>query len=384
MEFDHVLPVIIGVIWLVILVGFVLRKFNQPHVVSYLLVGILLGPSGFGLVSDQITLYRMGEFGVMMLLFFIGMEINFPSLLSRWKISFIPTFAQIITSFFIIIWLNRWLEWPVSRSLLLAFVISLSSTAVIIKILDEWQELHTRVGQTVIGILIAQDILVVPMLVILSLVGGGDVEGNTLVLQIVALLGLAGLIIFIVKKGKIRLPFTKHLRDDHELQVFVALGTCFGMAFLTGLVGLSTALGAFIGGVIMASARETEWIKNKLESVRVIFVALFFLSVGMLLNLNFLIENSWIVITLVLVVLLINNFVVSLFLHLMGLSPRESIYAGSLLSQIGEFSFVLVASGFTLRIVSDYAYQLSISVIVLTLIISPLWIMMTKRIIGWR
>jgi CPA2 family monovalent cation:H+ antiporter-2 len=384
MEFDHVLPVIIGVIWLVILVGFILRKFNQPYVVSYLLVGILLGPSGFGLVSDQVTLYRMGEFGVMLLLFFIGMEMNLPSLLSRWKISFIPVFTQIIVNFFIITWLNRWLEWPVSRSLLLAFVISLSSTAVIIKILDEWHELHTRVGQTVIGILIAQDILVVPMLVILSLVSGGKVEENTLVLQTITLLGLAGVIIFIVKKGKIRLPFTKHLRDDHELQVFVALGTCFGMAFLTGLAGLSTALGAFIGGVMMASARETEWIKNKLESIRVIFVALFFLSVGMLLNLNFLMENGWTVLTLVLVVLLINSFVVSLFLQLMGLSLRESIYAGSLLSQIGEFSFVLVASGFALRIVSDYAYQLSISVIALTLMISPLWIMMTKRVIGWR
>ncbi|NKB47167.1 MAG: cation:proton antiporter [Legionellales bacterium] len=384
MEFDHALPITIGIIWLVILIGFVLRRLNQPYVVSYLLAGILLGPSGIGLITDQDMLYRMGEFGVMLLLFFIGMEMDLPSLLSRWRISFIPTFAQIFFSFLIIIWLNRWLEWPLERCLLIAFVISLSSTAVIIKILEEWNELHTRVGQTVVGILIAQDILVVPMLIILSVVGGGDVEEETLVLQIIALIGLVGLIIFLVKNQRIRLPFTRHLRNDHELQVFVALGTCFGMAFLTGAVGLSTALGAFIGGVIMAAARETNWIKSKLESIRVIFVALFFLSVGLLLNLNFIVENGWVVISLVLVVLIVNSFIASLFLRVMGLPLRESIYAGSLLAQIGEFSFVLIASGLALRIVSNYAYQLSIAVIALTLIISPLWIAATKRIIGWR
>jgi CPA2 family monovalent cation:H+ antiporter-2 len=383
MEYDYAMPIIIGMLWLLVLISYVLRRLRQPYVVSYLVAGIIFGPDVLGLVQNEALVHRLGEFGVMLLLFFIGMEINLPRLLRHWKVSLTTTLAQILFSFLLVWLLNHWLGWPLARCLLLAFVISLSSTAVIMKILQEWHELDTRLGETVVGILIIQDILIVPMMVILSFVSRGKIEQDKLILQIIAMLGIGVLLFLVVSKRLRKLPFARYLRRDRELQVFSGLGICFSMALLTGLMGVSTALGAFVGGVMLGATKEASWVNDKLDSIRVIFVALFFLSIGMLLDLDFVMNNMLVISILVMAVLFLNNLVISVFLKLLGRAWRESVYAGSLLSQIGEFSFVLAATGLSLGIVADYAYQLSIAVIALSLIISPLWIISVKKLVHW-
>jgi CPA2 family monovalent cation:H+ antiporter-2 len=178
-------------------------------------------------------------------------------------------------------------------------------------------------------------------------------------------------------------PWLKWLKKDRELQLFGALGICFGVALLTGWLGLSTALGAFVAGMFIGVARETQWLHHSLEPFRVIFVALFFVSVGMMVDLQFMMENAGLIALLVVMVLVLNTFINAVILVLLGDPWRETLYVGALLAQIGEFGFVLAAVGINGHIITEYGYQLVISIITVTLLLSPAWILLVRRLLGW-
>lgn len=164
--------------------------------------------------------------------------------------------------------------------------------------------------------------------------------------------------------------------------MFAALLICLGLSLLTGLAQLSTALGAFAAGILVTAARETKWVHHTLEPFRVIFVALFFVSIGMLVDVSFISSHTMQVILLVVAVLVGNTLLNGIILRFLGYRWRESLYAGALLGQIGEFSFVLAAVGLTAGIISDIAYQYTIAVIALSLLVSPFWILAARRILG--
>ena len=200
-------------------------------------------------------------------------------------------------------------------------------------------------------------------------------------LQIAGAVSMLLLVAYISVKKTLHLPLKKLLRNDREMQLFAALTLCLGLSLLTGLLGLSTALGAFFAGMIIRAARETHWVSRSLESFRIIFVALFFVSIGMLINLRFIADQWLIIITLVLLAMLTNTFINAAILRSLGETWRDSMYAGTLLSQIGEFSFVLAAVGIQAHIITEYGYQLTVAVIAITLLISPSWIIVTKHML---
>jgi CPA2 family monovalent cation:H+ antiporter-2 len=374
------MPLLAGTTLVLFLLGFLLRTFRQPYVIVYLAAGILLGPHLLGLIQDQELLGRIGVLGVDLLLFFVGMDVSPRRLWSHWKLAVFGTLLQIGVSVVCIWFLGLWFEWPLDRIILLGFVISLSSTAVVLKMLQDWGEFDSQLGQAVLAILLAQDFALIPMLVVVGLLRGRGSEPIGLFLQGVAGAGLVLLVAWLSRKGEIRLPFAARFRRDHELQVFGALTVCLGMSFLTGILGLSTALGAFVGGMIVGMARETEWVHRSLNPFRVVFVALFFVNVGMLIDLDFL-KGKWLPILLLLsAAFLINTLINSGILRLFGVTWAESLYGGALLAQIGEFSFVLAAVGFQAGIIADFAYQATILIIALSLLFSPAWIALTRAL----
>ncbi|MGA8163768.1 MAG: cation:proton antiporter [Waddliaceae bacterium] len=380
MDSDPIIPIFVSTIFLILVIGVILRKLRQSHVVAYLLTGFLLGPHMLGIIEDQQALTRIGSFGVVFLLFFIGMEISPRRLTENWLISIVGTFLQIGVSVFLVSLLGIYLEWPAKRMVLLGFVMSLSSTAVVLKLLEDWKEINTRVGQNVLGILLVQDILIVPMLICLSFLGGRQLTTRELVLQGVGGVVMIFLVAWITIKDQIHLSWATHLKNDHELQVFASLGICFGMAMLSGFMGLSAALGAFVGGMIVGSARETQWMQQRLLSIRTIFIALFFVSIGMLIDIDFIAENIWQILFLVGIVLLTNTFINTAILKFLGEAWDISLYGGSLLSQIGEFSFVIASVGYQSYFIMYPAYEMTIAVIALTLFFSPMWILFIRRL----
>lgn len=382
MHLDPSLPLLVEIIGITLLIGLLLQLVRQPQVIGYLLAGIAIGPYGLGLLTDTEFASRIGNFGVVLLLFFVGMEVAPTKLLSGWRIAVVGTIVQVLLSIGMVLPIGLWLDWPLERVVLLGFVTSLSSTAVIIKMLRDSGELNRREGQDVLGILLVQDLLIIPMLIIIGLMGGGSPGWSELSLQLIGTVSIVVVLSWVLKSDSLTLPFGHLIRADREIQVFAALLICLGLALLTGMAHLSTALGAFVAGIIVTALRETQWVHHSLEPFRVVFVAMFFVSVGLLVDIPFITSHAIQVVLLVVVVLISNTLLNGAILRFLGYQWKESLYAGAMLAQIGEFSFVLAAVGMANGIISDIAYQYTITVIALSLLVSPFWILGARKILN--
>ena len=319
--------------------------------------------------------------GLVFLLFFVGMEISLKELLSNWKIPLVGTIIQIAVTVGIIFLLGTFLDWKLIRVLLIGFVISISSTAVVIKLLSEWNQNNTHVGRNVIGVLLVQDIALIPMIIVLDLMQGQSIPIKDLVLQLVGGILLVLLIIYLWRKKEIHLPFMRYFRGHKELQIFGSLAICFGMVMLSEFFRLSPFLGAFLAGIYVRATRETDWIHITLEPFYIFFVAIFFVSVGMMLDIDFVFENWGIILLLVSLVFIVNTAVNTSMMRLLGEPWRESLLGGAMLAQVGEFSFVILSVGGENGIVSDFTYQTILALITLTLMLSPAWIAIFKKLI---
>lgn len=379
MHVDPLIPPLVGVVTVILALGLMLQLFHKPQLVGYILAGIIIGPGGIGLITEQSTIEHLGAIGVTLLLFFIGMEISPGQLVKGWRIAVLGTLFQILVSVGLTWVIGIWLEWSMGRIVLLGFVISLSSTAVVLKLLKDSQELSTKAGENVVLILLAQDLAVVPMLIVVSLLSGESPQSGELIKQVLGGIAVTALAIYIITREKLSLPFSRQIKKDHELQIFAALLICFGLAFITGMLGLSGALGAFVAGMIVATAKETEWFHHALEPLRVVFVALLFVSIGMLIDPGFIAKHALQVLLLVVGVLLTNTFVNAGILRALGDDWNNSLYSGAMLAQIGEFSFILVSVGLQASLVTQFGYQMTIAVISLSLMLSPIWISGMKR-----
>ncbi len=375
----HVISlVVIG--FIITVLGFLLKRFKQPVIVSYIIAGMLMGPKGLGLVKDAYVVDILGELGLILLLFFIGMEISLPKLFKRWKIATFGVVLQVLASVLIVGIIGYFFQWPLQRIIVLGFILSLSSSAVVIKLLQDNQEIDTVIGQNVLGILLMQDILIVPMLLITEFLSGKTLNTHEIILQIVGGLLIIALVFYILRKKEIKLPFSKRIEKDYESQVFIALLFSLGFAIVTSYLGLSAALGAFFGGIFISATDSGKWFHDSLSAFRVAFVSMFFVSIGMLIDLEFLVENWKIVAILMLSAYFTNHLINTLVLNFFCKNKKNSIYGGALLGQVGELGFIILGTAYYYKVISDYAYQLVVLVVSLSLLISPFWIGVTKRL----
>jgi CPA2 family monovalent cation:H+ antiporter-2 len=374
--------VLVAVVVAIVLVAIALRAIGQPQIVGYLLAGVAIGPSGLAVLTDTEMIGRVGSFGLIILLFFVGMEVSPKRLMGRWQIAVAGVVLQIVASVGIAFLIGLTYAWSWPHVVLIGFVISLSSTAVVLKLLEDWRELDTQTGRNMLVILLAQDLALVPMLVAVTFMSGQGSDVPTVAAQLLGAVFLVGLTVWVVRRERIHLPFAKYLRADHELQVFAALLLCFGLALLSGTLQLSTMLGAFVAGIVVSSARETDWVHRSLEPFRVVFVAVFFVSVGMLIDVAFVADNLHEIAPLVGAIVGISTVINAAILKLLGSSARRSLYGGALLSQIGEFSFVLVSVGLAAGVIAARDYQLMIAVIAISLLLSPPWVTVWRYALG--
>lgn len=384
LHLDPQLPALVGALLFVLLLGLVLKRLGQPHVIAYLIAGVILGPEGLGLVTDDATLDRLGAWGVVLLLFFVGMEVSPRELARGWKVSVGGTLCQIAVGVAGMGVIGMWRGAGIGKILLFGFIISLSSTAVVLNLLDDSGEIRTPVGRDVLGILLAQDMALIPMLIVVAAFGGEAVGPHEALVALLGAVAVVGVMVWALKRDVVHLPFPAALRSDREIQVFAALAICFGLALLTGLMGLSTALGAFVGGILVGAARETRWVHDALAPFRIVFLALFFVSIGMLVDVGFVVRYWPIVLTLVVLVLVSKTAINTLVLRLLGEPWAKSVYAGALLAQIGEFSYVLAAVGIQAGLIAPFDHQLAVAVISLSLLASPAWIHLARRVAGRR
>ncbi|MBT8147129.1 MAG: cation:proton antiporter, partial [Gammaproteobacteria bacterium] len=271
--------------------GLAMSLVRLPVFTGYILAGAILGPHGIGFINDLGLMNQLGSVGVVLLLFFIGIEISPKEIIQKWRIALLGTLLQVMLSVGIVSLLGLYFDWPLARIVLIGFVISLSCTAVVIDYLKSRGEMDSPIGQNLLAILVMQDLFVVPMLIILGLLGGDGIEASTLWKQFLGCILIFSAMVWVVRKDEITIPALTRMREQPELQVFLALLICFALAFLTGILHLSTALGSFLAGILVGRTRESQWVYSELEAIRIIFVALFFASVGALIDMRFLLDN---------------------------------------------------------------------------------------------
>lgn len=366
---------------IVLSLGFFLRRFKQPYVIAYIIAGILIGSSGLRLVTDQNVVSNLGEIGIILFMFFVGMEICIPCIIARWRVAILGTIVQFALSIGIIILIGDLFKLSLVDLILIGFMISLSSTAIVIKILESKKEINTNLGQNIIGILVVQDIAVIPILILFNFIRGVPPTFTEIILPIIGGILILSLMIWIISKQTLRFKFLSKMQDDHETQVLFSLILCFGMAVFTSYFGLSAALGAFVAGFIVVSTQQTHWVHEALNSFRVVFFGLFFIYVGMLIDIKFIVENLTVILFTVLVVFILNTFINTFILRFDKTKWCESIYGGAMLAQIGEFSFILAAIGLSNGIINVFENQLILAVISITLLLSPLWVMLVSKIV---
>jgi len=376
---DPVILTITIVLFFSMVMAYAAMRVRLPMVVAYIVTGVLIGPSGLGIIEDHDLLTRIGEIGVIMLLFFVGMEVSIPRLMERWKIAFIGTNIQVAISVAACVGLALFVDMSWQQGVLYGFIISLSSTAVVLRTLQDSGELKLPTGQNTLGILLVQDMAIIPMMVILSLLGGGEQTSlSALSLQVFGGVGILGFVFWLMRTKRFRIPST--LIGNPESSMMVGLVLCLGSASLTGWLGLSPGLGAFLAGILLASSDKADWVHEHLGPVNIIFMAMFFLSIGMLVEIELLFENLELVLGATLLVFLFNAGTNVFVLRALGEDWNSSLLTAGLLSQIGEFSFLLAAVGLHVALIDETLHSITVLVIALTLMLSPMWLSLIRRL----
>ena len=360
--------------------GMAMERIKQPAFVGYILAGLLLGPTALGLVEDRVQIDIIAELGVLMLLFVIGMELSIRLFLRLWKFVLLATGFQILTAGGITLLLSNVFGWSLGMALLLGFVVALSSTAIGIKMLEETGELKTRTGLLCIGILIAQDLAFVPMLLVLGVISVGEADYRGLLVLLGSVLMLGWLIWYLAKGGSIQIPFLKNIVQNMDLTPLGALAFCFGAAAVSGVLGLSPAYGAFLAGLVLGNSGERPTFIGSIRPIQSILMMVFFVSIGLLIDLQFIWANIGTVLVLLFLVTIFKTAMNTAIVRMLGQSWRQAFLVSVMLAQIGEFSFLLSKTGLETGIIGGDTMRLVVAVTVLSLAISPLWVVTARRL----
>lgn len=362
-----------------VICGLLLRQLRQPAIVGYIVAGAILGPTGFGLVHKSENIEVLAELGVLMLLFLIGMELSIRAFASVLRPAILCATFQMGCALLITFGLSYAFDWPYVEAMVMGFLVSLSSTAVAIKMLEDIGELRSQTGRITIGVLIAQDLAVVPMLILIREFGGGEAASPIVWLKVAgAMVFLAGVVWFLSRRQRIVLP-TRWMHGEVDLIPLAALAFCFCFATAGGLLGLSPVYGAFLAGLIIANSTDRAIAIRATQPIQSVLLVVFFLSIGLLIDFNFIWDNIAAVLLLVFSVALVKTAINIAALKVLGQPWERAFTAGVVMGQIGEFSFVIAATGLSVAAIDREAYRLAISVIAFSLLISPLWMITARR-----
>ncbi len=369
--------------------GMIAHRLRQPVILGYLLIGVALGPHALGLVSDLELIEAAATIGVALLMFTLGLETSRAQLREVGRVGLFGGIIQIVATFALgLIAGTTLLHWSLMQAALFGLIISLSSTAVCLKILMERGELNAVQGRIMLAILIMQDISVVAMMVILPLMGGIT---ENLPVAIAMAIGKAVLFIGIaIAAGRWVLPWIMGRVGGiraRELFLLTVLVLCLGAAIGTHIFGLSIVFGAFLVGIVLRETRFAHQALAEITPLRDIFATLFFVSLGMLLNPAFLIDN-WASIALIMaLIIFIKMAVVFGVVRSFGYSSRIALLTGAGLFQIGEFGFILAQGGINIGIISERIYSVILASAIITMLLTPVFISLTHRLypkLAWR
>jgi len=355
------------------------HRLGVGSVLGYLAAGAVLGPWGMSVISDVVKIRHFAEFGVVFLLFVIGIEMKPARLWVMRHWVFGLGLAQLLVTAAILTVLAYFLPLPLKTAIIVGSGLALSSTAFGLQILSEKGELSSVTGRTAFSILLFQDLAVVPLLALIPLLAGELVlEKGMEIAVFKAFLAIASVVV----GGRYFLnPLLDRIAACRNSEVFIAAAVLLvlGVAKLMALVGFSMALGAFLAGFMLAESHYRHQIEADIQPFRGILLGLFFMSVGMSINFNLLIEQAFFVISMFVVLLLIKLMVLWILCRISGLNKHNALQVSVLLSQAGEFGFVVFGYAIISGVLEESLFQLLILVISLTMVATPILVSLAER-----
>ncbi len=368
------------------LVTVLFHRLKQPVVLGYILAGVIIGPHTppFPLVGDEETIRTLSELGIILLMFSLGLEFNLRKLRQVGGTAFLAAFLEIVLMIWIGYEAGLAFGWSTMDSIFLGAILSISSTTIIIKALADLGKTKENFAQLIFGILVLEDVLAIVMIALLSGVATtgtlslGDVGVTFGRLGIFLAAALVGGLIMVPRL----LGYVGRFKSNEVLLITV-LGLCFGFSLLAASLGYSVALGAFIIGAIIAEAREIGRIETLMEPVRDMFSAIFFVSIGLLIDPKMLLTH-WLPVLVITLIVVVGKIVSCAFgTFVSGHDRHTSMRVGMGLAQIGEFSFIIASLGMSLKVTSDFLYPISVAVSAITTLLTPYLIKSTDGAVNW-
>ncbi len=364
-----------------VVIVFVLQRLKLPSIIGFLLTGVIIGPYGLSLITAVEQVEILSEVGVILLLFVIGMELSIKQLASIRKTVFIGGLLQVGLTVGVAALVYNLLGNSWSESVFVGFLFSLSSTAIVLKTLQDRKEISAPHARNALAILIFQDIIVVPMMLVTPMIAG---QSSDIGMDILMLLVKSAIVVVITYiSARYIVPKLMHAvakTNSKELFLLVTITLCFAIAFFTAEIGLSLALGAFIAGLIISESEYSHQATSIILPFRELFTSFFFVSVGMLLDLSFFLNNIPIILLLVFVVLILKSAVTAIAVAILKYPTRTAILTGLSLFQVGEFAFILSKIGIEYNLLTPQTNQYFLSVSIVSMILTPFVIIFSEDI----
>lgn len=360
-----------------VIVLLIFNKLKLPAMIGLFITGIVLGHA----INNTTIISTLSELGVVFLLFIIGLEFSVEKFSAIKRYALIGGILQVSITTVLTTLLGLALGFNLPSSIFLGFLVSFSSTAIVMKIMQQKHLTHSMQGRVTLGILIFQDIAVIVVILITPLLGGSKIEFHTIPTLIATFIGLA-ILIFVGAKWFIPLALRDAAKTkNRDLFLLLTLFICMGTTFATSLIGIGPELGAFIAGLLISNTEYSHQTLGYIQPFEDVFMSLFFISIGLMVNLHLFLYNIWIILILTAIILIINFSATLITGIVLKLPSKISITIAILLSQIGEFSFVLASEGMKYGLMTQRFFSVFLGVSILTMSLTPFLQKMTPKIV---
>lgn len=378
---NNILESILIVFIIALFVTVFFRRLRLSVILGYLLVGALVGPHAFGLIPESNNITQLAEFGIVFLMFTVGLEFSLPKLFSLKKSVFLIGGLQVLLSIIFTTLIGLFLKMNLMTSVIIGGIVAMSSTALVIKQLHDQRELHSTHGLNAIGILLFQDLAVIPFIILIASLSQ-DATHLGLIFLWALLKGIVAIFIITLIGTRLLKPLFRLIANTHASELFTlsVLLVTLAAAWLTHILGLSYALGAFVAGMMLSETEFRHQIEVEIRPFRDILLGLFFISIGMLTNISTWYE-TWIWIALLVSALVLGKFLlITLICRLSGQTFSVSLRSGLVLAQGGEFGFAMLTLALQHQIIpSDYA-QVILASLLISIALSPIFIYFNENI----
>ncbi|WP_319379833.1 monovalent cation:proton antiporter-2 (CPA2) family protein [Thiomicrorhabdus sp.] len=381
---DHLLFHIVLLLAIAVVVVSVSRRLHFPPILGYIFVGMIVGPYGFGWIQKEENISLLAEFGIVFLLFAIGLEFSMSQMLSMRRQVFGLGSLQVVVTALLIFALGWLAGLDNNTGIVIAGAFALSSTAIVIKQLTEQSEIHSRHGRSILGILIFQDIMAIPLLILIPTLAMNDGNDSALAMSlgIAFLKGVAVVVVMHLLGRYLLRPLFHEVASakSQELFTLTVLTVALGAAVFTEEMGLSMTLGAFLAGMMLSETEYRHQIESDIRPFQDILLGLFFVTVGMLISIDLILQHFWTIVALTIIIFVIKGVVLYWSARLFQKEPGVAARISLSLSQVGEFGLVLMTLAFTYNLLPVEEGNILLTAAVLTMVFAPFMVKFNGKI----